>query len=211
MDSPTETITRMRHRTRIATSVITVAVASLLVACGGSSSGPSVAHLGGAASSTAGSGSASSSSIGPGSPNFGAQLLKYAACVRGHGVPNFPDPSANDGFAVHMDLSSPAFVAAQATCKKLMPGGGPPGPGSTTHPSAQALASMLKVSQCMRRHGIDDFPDPSSRIPPYAPASRRVITDMGGVILVFPSALAMRSPAFAQAEAACNLGIRPPS
>jgi hypothetical protein len=198
----------VRHRTLIATSAITVAAVSLLVGCGDSSSGPSVAHLGGAANSTANSGSASSGSVAPGSPGFMAQLLKYAACVRGHGVPNFPDPTASDGFAVHIE-SSPAFVAAQATCHKLLPDGGPPGPGAATHPSAQALASMLKVSQCMRKHGIDDFPDPSSRIPSNPP-HRGVITDMGGVILVFPSALAMRSSAFAQAEAACNLGIRPP-
>jgi len=137
-----------------------------------------------------------------------AQLLKYAACVREHGVPNFPDPSANGGFMVRVE-SSPAFKAAQATCHKLLPGGGPPAPGSATHPSAQALASMLKTSQCMRRHGIYDFPDPGSRMPSNPP-HRGVVTDMSGVILVFPSALAMRSPAFAQAEATCNLGIRPP-
>jgi hypothetical protein len=200
----------MRHRTLIATSVIAVAVVLLLVGCGGSSSGPSVAHLGRAASPAAGSGSIGSGSVSPGSPDFMAQLLKYAGCVREHGVPNFPDPSANDGFAVHIDPSSPAFVAAQATCHKLMPGGGPPARGSATHPSAQALASMLKTSQCMRRHGISDFPDPGSRMPSNPP-TRGVITIMGGVVLVFPSASAMRSPAFAQAETACNLGIRPPA
>ncbi len=199
----------MRHRTLVATSVIAVAVVLLLAACGGSSSGPSLAHLGGAASPAAGSGSIGSGSVGPGSPDFMAQLLKYAACVREHGVPNFPDPNANDGFAIHVDPSSPAWVAAQATCHKLLPAGAPPARGSATHPSAQALAQMLRVSQCMRRHGIQEFPDPGSRMP-LDPPARGVITDMSGVILVFPSALAMRSPAFAQAEAACNLGIRPP-
>jgi hypothetical protein len=199
----------MRHRTLIATSVIAVAVVLLLAACG-SSSGPSVAQSGGAASPAGGSGSIGPGSVGPGSPDFTTQLLKYAACVREHGVPNFPDPNANDGFAIHVDPSSPAFRAAQATCHKLLPGGGPPARGSATHPSAQALAQMLKTSECMRRHGIHDFPDPGSRMPSHPPA-RGVITDMSGVILVFPSALAMRSPAFAQAEAACNLGIRPPA
>jgi hypothetical protein len=196
----------MRHRALIATSVIAVAVVLLLAACGGSSSGPSAAHLGGAANPATGSGS-----IDPGSPTFLSQSLKYVACMREHGVPNFPDPSANDGRSMMpVYPSSPAFVAAQATCHKLLPGGGPPAPGSATHPSAHALASMLKTSQCMRKHGIHDFPDPSSRMPSNPP-SRGVITDMSGVILVFPSALAMRSPAFAQADAACNLGVRPPA
>jgi hypothetical protein len=195
----------MRHRTLVATSVIAVAVVLLLAACGGRSNGPSVAHLGGAASPAAGSGS-----VGPGSPDFTAQLLKYAVCMREHGVPHFPDPNANDGFAIPIDRSSPAWMAAQATCHKFQPGGFHPVPGSATHPSAQALAQMLRVSQCMRRQGIHDFPDPGSRLPLHPP-TRGVITDMSGVILVFPSALAMQSPAFAQAEAACNLGIRTPS
>ncbi len=204
MGSPTETTTAMR-RTLLPTSVITVAVALLLVACGGSSSGLSVAHQGGAASSTASSGSPSAGSVGPGSPGFMAQLLKYSACMREHGVPNFPDPTASGGIPVPAGQTSPASVAAQARCHKLLPGGGFPAPGSATHPSAQALAQMLKISRCMRRHGISDFPDPSSGIPSNL-AARGVIADMGGVVLVFPSAAAMRTPAFAQAEVTCNLG-----
>jgi hypothetical protein len=196
----------MHQRTLIATPVVAVAVVLLLAACGGSSSGPSAAHLGGAA----GSGSIGSGPVGPGSPDFTARLLKYAACMREHGVPNFPDPNANNGFAIHVDPSSPAWVAAQATCDKLLPGGFHPAPGAATHPSAQALASMLRVSQCMRRHGIHEFPDPGSHLPLHPPANG-VITDMSGVILVFPSALALKSPAFTQAEAACNLGIGPPT
>ena len=154
----------MRHRTLIATSVISVAVVLLLAACGGSSSGPRAAHLGGAASPAAGSGSIGSGPAGQ-IPDFAAKLLKYAACMREHGVPNFPDPSASRGFTIPIDRSSPAWVAAQATCRKLLPNGGPPGPGSATHPSADALASMLTVSECMRRHGIHEFPDPRSRLP----------------------------------------------
>jgi hypothetical protein len=178
-----------------------VAAILLLAACGGSSD-PRVAQSG-ATAGAAGS--------GPGSPDFTARLLKYAACMRQHGVSHFPDPSPDNGFAMPIDRSSPAWLAAQATCHKLLPGGGfHPSPGAATHPSAEALASMLSVSQCMRRHGIDDFPDPASHLPLHPPA-RGVITDMSGVILVFPSALAMRSPAFARAEGACNLGIRPPS
>ena len=79
-------------------------------------------------------------------------------------MPNFPDPPASGPIRLPVDLSSPAFEAAQAKCQKLMPGGGPPRPGSTTHPSAQALTQMLKVSQCMRRRGISEFPDPGSSV-----------------------------------------------
>ena len=195
----------MRHHTLIATSVISVVVVLLLAACGGSSSSTSVAHLGAAASPAAGSGP-----VGPGSPDFTARLLKYAVCMREHGVPHFPDPNANRRIrdphqSVLAGVGGGAGDVPQVPARWL-----PPSPGSATDPSAQALAQMLRVSQCMRRHGIHDFPDPGSRLPLHPPA-RGVITDMSGVILVFPSALAMQSPAFAQAEAECNLGIRPPS
>jgi hypothetical protein len=95
-------------------------------------------------------------------------------CMREYGVSNFPDPDANDGFAIPIDRSSPAWVAAQATCHELLPGGGfHPATGSATHPSAQSLASMLRVSQCMRRHGIHEFPDPGSHLPLHPPCARR--------------------------------------
>ena len=48
---------------------------------------------------------------------------------------------------------------------KLLPGGGPPGPGTQTHPSAQTLAKLLRIAECMRQHGISDFPDPMTSVP----------------------------------------------
>jgi len=91
-----------------------------------------------------------------------------------------------------------------------MPGGGPPGPGSTTHPSAQALAQMVKVAQCMRRHGVPDFPDPRTSVPsnPFpAGSTGGVISDIDGVILVFPAALDEQAPLFTRAAAACQFPL----
>jgi hypothetical protein len=49
--------------------------------------------------------------------------------MRGHGVPNYPDPitGPTGGQAINLgpegiDPSSPAFQAAQAACEKLFPG-----------------------------------------------------------------------------------------
>ena len=177
------------------------AVALVAASCGGGGTTPGVAALksNGAETTTTGS-------TGPGSTNSQGPLLAYAACMRKSGVPNFPDPPASGLIRLPLDLSSPAFVAAQAKCQKLMPGGGPPGPGSATHPSAQALAQALKVSQCMRRRGISDFPDPGSSVPSNM-AGIRVVTKVHGVILAFPFTLDLWSAAFAQAEAACNFGM----
>ena len=130
--------------------------------------------------------------------------LEFAQCMRSNGVPNFPDPNANGGFelSVGFDTSSPTVKAAQAKCQKFLPAG----PGSGQPPTAQALANMVKVSQCMRRHGIFDFPDPRTSIPPIS-GSVGEIADRDGVILVFPSTIDQQSPAFTRAAAACGFKL----
>ncbi len=58
------------------------------------------------------------------------QALKFSACMRAHGVPSFPDPTAERG-GISLSLGgsvnpgSPQFRAAQQACRSLMPGGGP--------------------------------------------------------------------------------------
>jgi hypothetical protein len=62
-----------------------------------------------------------------------AQMLKFSACMRSHGVANFPDPTFSNGGAQlklggkgsGLDPKSPAFQAAQKACQSVMPG--PPG------------------------------------------------------------------------------------
>jgi hypothetical protein len=127
--------------------------------------------------------------------------------MRANGVPDFPDPKPGGGFgAVRFPASgpSPAFKAAQAKCGKLVPGFvGPPGPGTQTHPSPHALAQMVRVAQCMRRHGIYDFPDPRTSVPSHLSPGPGVISDIDGVILVFPGTIDEQSRAFTRAAAAC--------
>ena len=125
--------------------------------------------------------------------------------MRSHGVPNFPDPSGG-GFqgSAGLDRSSPTFTAAQTRCQKLLGGG----PGSGPPPSAQALAQMVKDSQCMRQHGIYDFPDPRTSVPSDAfRGGAGVISDIDGVILVFPGTIDRQSPAFTKAAGACKFPL----
>jgi hypothetical protein len=52
------------------------------------------------------------------------QGLKYARCLRKHGVPNMPDPSSNGQFSLGgtgIDTQSPQFEAAQQHCKADTP------------------------------------------------------------------------------------------
>ncbi len=188
----------------------------LVVGCGGSSPSPTVARLAGTTSSgsaggasapganaAAGGGAASSGTPSPSA--LESDALAYARCMRSSGVPNFPDPTDGGGFLFHasagIDPSSPAFKAAQTKCHKLLPGGGPP---STTNPSPQTLAHFLKIARCMRAHGVSNFPDPRTSVPsnPFG-SGGGVISDIEGVILVFPSTIGRQSPAFTRAAAAC--------
>ncbi|HTC69416.1 MAG TPA: hypothetical protein VK662_07605 [Acidothermaceae bacterium] len=64
-----------------------------------------------------------------------AGALKYSACIRAHGVPNFPDPVFSNGGAqlkiTGIDPNSAQFQAAQKACQSLQPGG----PGAQTNSS----------------------------------------------------------------------------
>ncbi|HSZ04018.1 MAG TPA: hypothetical protein VK778_02310 [Solirubrobacteraceae bacterium] len=179
-----------------------VSVALAVAGCAGSSMSAGVAHLSsgkGASSATEGRGS---SLEGPATPEQAA--LAYAKCMRSNGVPDFPDPTAGGGFLFHARagiVNSPLFKTAQAKCHKLLPAG----PGSGPPPSAQTLAHFLKVAQCMREHGVQDFPDPRTSVPPnpFGSGGAGVISDIEGVILVFPSAIDQRAPTFQRAAAAC--------
>ncbi len=196
--------------------VLAAAVAVVLPGCGGSKS-PSVANVATTTSSGAsGSTNATGGAAGSGSTPTQAQLQqdapKYARCMRANGVPNFPDPSPGGGFVFSrhagVDPLSPAFKAAQAKCKKSMPGQGGLAPGTTTHPSAQWLAKMVKAAQCMRRHGVADFPDPATTVPSLL-GFVGVISDIDGVIFVFPAAtIDTQAPLFTRAAKTCGFPLR---
>lgn len=145
----------------------------------------------------------SSKSAGTADSTHFSQAVKFSECMRAHGVTDFPDPSSGGG--IHLQAGSdvnpfsPAFKSAQGVCQKLLPGGGP-GAG---RPSAQVEAQMLKISQCMRTHGIAGFPDPTTT-PPSSPAGLGLIEGRGGVFLAIPKSIDPRSPAFERAANTCG-------
>jgi hypothetical protein len=129
--------------------------------CGSNASSKS-----GTASSTGSAGntkSAGTPSTGTGTTSSGAttkltaqeKAVKFAECMRANGVPHFPDPDpkGDDNFGV--DVSKEVFTKAVDACKSLQP----PGALSAKRTPKQQSAS-LRFAQCVRDHGVKDFPDP---------------------------------------------------
>lgn len=197
---------RDRHRRSPALPIVAAALA-VLAGCG-SSSTPPVASIPTssagttAAASTPGSTARSGSQTTEASPQHSA--LEYSRCMRANGVPSFPDPSTSGGFLFApgsgIDPSSPTFKKAQAACATYMGG---LAPGAQTHPSPQWLAHMLAVAKCMRRRGVSGFPDPRTSVPSRPPVNG-MISDIDGVVLVFPATVDTQSPAFAQSAKTCG-------
>jgi hypothetical protein len=205
------------HRERLTGSglgrrLVAAAVASgvLLAGCGGSSQSPTV---GGSGANATGSSAAAqvsttttdASSSTPSGSGAADPALAFAECMRAHGVPNFPDPRPGHGglFSLSgINPAAPAFRAAQTKCQKFM-GGGPPLPGSTTHPSAQTMSKLRRIAVCMRQHGVPQFPDPRTTVP-SSPAGITEITDFDGAVLLFPSSINLQAPAYRQALTACG-------
>ena len=55
-----------------------------------------------------------------------SQAVKFVACMRKNGVPNFPDPTARGTFqggTSPIDPGSPQFQAGLRVCRKLLPAG----------------------------------------------------------------------------------------
>jgi hypothetical protein len=116
-----------------------------------------------ALTSGCGSSTQSNSRHGSGSTTAEARKgVKFAKCMRKHGVGDFPDPSASgkvtlDGIVNGSSLnpSTPAFAQALGACKDLEPAG-----FTGSRRSAQQMTAALRFAQCIREQGVHDFPDP---------------------------------------------------
>jgi hypothetical protein len=83
------------------------------------------------------------------------KLVKLAECIRAHGVPHFPDPDAKGEFAFGIDVSPAVWRRAVDACKALEP----PGTFSGKR-SPKQQSDALRFAECIRTHGVKDFPDP---------------------------------------------------
>jgi hypothetical protein len=105
--------------------------------------------------------------------------VAFSACMRSGGVPSYPDPivvrgvpTLPKGGAQRFGVSSSVFAAAQRSCQHLLPATG----GALTASSLQqcylaqvcpqdlvqhAMTAGQAFAQCMRSHGVSNWPDPS--------------------------------------------------
>jgi hypothetical protein len=142
----------------------------------------------------------------------GRAALKLAECMRNHGVPGFPDPVSGGGFGIQasaaggtisvdghqLNVSGPAFRQAMSACQKFQPTG-PPLSGAQL---ARIKRGALKLAECMRAHGVSDFPDPRVGT---GPGGRGIQVELGA-----PGGggsggqVDPRSPAFRRAATTCG-------
>jgi hypothetical protein len=137
-----------------------IAAAALVLLAAACSASPSPSGSGG---SSAGGSAGSPSAIG------------YSACMRSHGVPNFPDPDSSGqlpkGDAQQFGVGASQYQAAQQACQHLLPAGGSLHQqeyqcmqDSDCPPALvqQMLTADRQLARCMRSHGVPNFPDPTT-------------------------------------------------
>jgi hypothetical protein len=162
MNVPNRASRRRRSARRAAplAAAIAATVALVLAGCGGSSTTTPTA--GGTAGGSSSTSDAAAPASAANSQNLQANALKFARCMRSHGVSNFPDPASDGQLTIKgtgINIHSPAFEGASTACQSLMPGGGGSPSGQKSDLSA---AQGLALAKCMRAHGVSNFPDPNA-------------------------------------------------
>lgn len=122
--------------------------------------------------------------------SFEDQALAFAQCIRDNGVPDFPDPQIDEDGGIMMggegDFDREAVEEAMEACEDLSPRGG----GNFSEEDRQEMEdAALEHAQCMRENGVPAFPDPE-----FSGDGARIELDD----------IDPESPAFQQAEAACE-------
>src|SRR5215467_2418421 len=117
---------------------VTAGIVMLMAACGGSPS---------STSSTGASGQFQ-------------QDLAFTRCMRSHGLPDFPGPNANGhGFGSQQQQdqqrSDPHFGTAYSACQHMLASV----PSSHRTKVIPSQTQLVRFSQCMRSHGVPDYPD----------------------------------------------------
>jgi hypothetical protein len=89
----------------------------------------------------------------------------FAQCVRQHGAPTFPDPALVNGqlaFPGADQQLNQALHTPDTTCRALLEQVPAAMRSWQQTITAADLANLLRFAQCLRGHGLGDWPDPRS-------------------------------------------------
>jgi hypothetical protein len=132
---------KWRQRRAALTAVALGSIVLLATACSGGSS-----SSGGDNNPASSSGNSTTSDLG------------YSQCMRAHGITDFPDPNSSGGISLpsngSINLNSSQYQAAAKACQSKMQG------QLSQAQQEDDYQAELKYAQCMRTHGLPDFPDP---------------------------------------------------
>lgn len=154
-----------------------------------------------------------SGTSGSGSASTGDTALKFAACVRAHGVPDYPDPSSTGGEQVrvtpnkmtvdgHTLAETPTAVQrAMTDCRKYSPTA--TGPATSAAQLTKLKAGALAMAKCMRANGVPNFPDPQVGTGPGGHGVSVGIR-LGSGTKGSGGGINPNSPAFRAAQKKCN-------
>ena len=146
--------TKLSLRRGLATA-FAVALLGSLVACGDGSGDPddtALPEAAGASSATPDADEDADADLDPEDA-----MLKYAQCMREHGV-DMPDPEPGGGISINGEgLSREQMEAAETACQKWMDMAEPADGGHEL--TEEEKQSFLDMAACMRERGYN-FPDP---------------------------------------------------
>jgi hypothetical protein len=142
----------MRKRRPLASLVLIGVIALIAAGCGANTA---TGSAGSASNTGSGASSDSASNAAQTQATKREKAVKFAECVRAHGVPHFPDPGTSGDINFGVDVSEQVFTSAVNACKSLEP------PGAlSSHRSATQQSAALRFAACVRANGVPDFPDP---------------------------------------------------
>ena len=125
----------------------------------------------------AGCGGNRSSTGSGGTPGSGGSFVIYSACMRSHGVPNYPDPDSAGQLpkpdAHRLGVSGSQLQSTQQACQHRLPNTGRAiNAGSITQcmmadDCPRSLVQHLldeerSFARCMRSDGVPNWPDPTT-------------------------------------------------
>jgi len=149
---------------------IVAGAALLTAACSGGSSTPQVASLGNSSDgggNSAGSGNGSGNFAATGSGNATQLVDDWATCMHGHGDPNQVDPTIDSDGDIEISMTNvTAEMSAEAhdstgPCGHYLNAASTALRAGRPAPKVPSLASQLKYAECMRAHGVPNYPDPN--------------------------------------------------